>query len=98
LELEKKKNKKNIWRMTTTMHTRFKFLLPVVAPTGQLHGFAAYKWVIYKIFINISCCVIKVTHFLRLRVCGILVLVQWELQPNQQSKTGWIWAADRRIR
>ena len=60
---------KNIWRMTTTMRTRFKFLLPVVkAPAGQVHGFAASKWVIYKIFINIACCVIKVTHFLRLHV------------------------------
>ncbi len=65
----RKKKKKNIWRMTTSMRTRFKFLLPVVkAPTGQVHGFASTKWAIYKIFINISCCVIKVTHFLRLHV------------------------------
>ena len=55
--------------MATTMRTRFKFLLPgVKAPVGQVHGFAASKWVIYKIFINIACCVIKVTHFLRLHV------------------------------
>ena len=58
---------KNIWRMATTMRTRFKFLLPVVkVPAGLVHGFAASKWAIYKIFINIACCVIKVTHFLRL--------------------------------
>ena len=53
--------------MTTTLRTKFKFLLPVVkAPAGQLHGFASTKRAIYKIFINIACCVIKVTHFLRL--------------------------------
>ena len=55
--------------MTTTMRTKVNFLLPVVkAPAGQVHGFAASKWAIYKIFINIACCVIKVTHFLRLHV------------------------------
>ena len=55
--------------MATTLRTRFKFLLPVVkAPAGQVHAFAATKWGIYKIFINIACCVIKVTHFLRLHV------------------------------
>ena len=60
---------KNIGRMTTSMRTRFKFLLPVAkVPAGQLSGFAASKWAIYKIFINISCCLIKVTHFLRLHV------------------------------
>ena len=60
---------KNFWRVTTTLRTKFKFWRQVVkAPVGQVHAFAASKWVIYKIFINIACCVIKVTHFLRLHV------------------------------